>query len=159
MKKPWRIYNSGIYFYLIEYLCIVFLLFFSFSLFGYLFFNDSYVFLYIFNLVGFKLIPFGLIIFSFCVFNSHYIKITKSSHNIKIFSRNRFLRKKIYIKIPIKAIILTRIFNRKLSMNHTLCITIFSDLEKRKVYRFPMSCVTEKYRKIILKELDINLDE
>ena len=154
MKRYKILYDNGIGFLIIEY-CFFSLLFLHlFLFFSFLFISESYIYSLLLNFFNLRLSIFLLFIFSFFVFNLYRVQIALSSNHIRILSRNKFLRKKIYKKIHKDTLENSLIFNKRYTFNHILCLKIRFDSGEKKIFRFLISFVSKENREKILKILN-----
>ena len=154
MAKKNILYDNGIIFLIVEY-CFFGILFWHFFLFfSYLFIADSFTYLFLIEFFNFKLSIFLFFIFIFFVFNLYRIRISLSTNHIRILSRNKFLRKKSYIKIHKDSMLASFIFNRRYTFNHILCLKTHFLSGETRIFRFLISFVSKGSREKILNTLN-----
>ena len=154
MKKKYILYDNGIVFSIVEYCFFGILFLYLLLFFSYLFIADSFTYLFLIGFFNFKLTVFLFFIFVFFVFNLYRIRISLSTNHIRILSRNKFLRKKNYIKIHKDSVLATSIFNRRYTFNHILCLKTHFVSGERKIFRLLISFVSKKSREKILNALN-----
>ena len=154
MKKKYILYDNGIVFSIVEYCFFGILFLYLLLFFSYLFISDSFTYLFLIGFFNFKLTVFLFFIFVFFVFNLYRIRISLSTNHIRILSRNKFLRKKSYIKIHKDSVLATFIFNRRYTFNHILCLKTHFASGEKKIFRLLISFVSKKSREKILNALN-----
>ena len=154
MKRHNILYDNGMLFSIMEYccFCIIFLHFLLFV--SFLFIPDSYIYLIIVSFLNFKLSIFLFFISIFLVLNLYRIRISLSPNHIRILYRNKFLRKKKYIKIHKDSLVAALIFNRRYTFNHILCFKLDFASGEKKIFRFLISFVSKGSREKILNTLN-----
>lgn len=131
-------------------LCILYLLFFIFS---FIFFPENTI-LYeiIFNFINpYSFLYFIIPMLILCRSYLHIININFSKIHINVRSKNLFLRKKNYVKIPKKLLSSYSFYEKPFSFN-TILVIRTSINGKKKNYRFLISMLNTKKRKIISEQ-------